>query len=105
MSIGSQLLPIAMSASGGFVVGFIVGYAVKKALKVMIVLIGLFIVGIIFLGYYGVVTVNYNKLEVLAKDMVMLISSNSGKFVNWMTVDIPFSGSMLAGLVLGFKKG
>ena len=105
MDILSQLLPIAVSASGGFIIGLLIGYALKKALKVMAVIVGLFLLGLILMNYYGLITIDYTKLEELVKQIVSYISQESEKFTNWATVNISFAGSILAGLILGFKKG
>ena len=45
----------------GVIGGLIVGFAIKKALKLLAVLIGFFILVLIYLGYSGIITVNYGR--------------------------------------------
>jgi len=101
----SQLMPIVLTASGGFIVGFLIGYGLKKFLKIVAAILGLFLLGLLALNYTGIITINYATLEELVIKAVSLVKKEAGKFVNWLTISVPFSGGLIAGLVLGFKKG
>jgi len=43
--------------------GFIVGFALKKLTKLFIVIIGLFVLALLYLSVNGVININYNSLS------------------------------------------
>jgi len=84
----SDILPSVVYQLGlGGIGGFIVGYSIKKISKLIVVLIGIFVVALLYLGTRGIISINYDEL------WDALISL------------LPFMGSFLAGFVLGFKLG
>ena len=78
------------------------GYALKKILKVVVVLAGLFVLGLLGLSYMGVVTVNFAVLEDVVRRGVE-------GFVSWspdvLAKVAPLSGGFVLGFILGLKKG
>ena len=96
--------PIVYQLGAGAVGGFIVGYAIKKVTKIVAVIIGLFILALIVLGAYGVLTVDFGKLFNTVKGLF----GQSGEALGWLTAIIahlPLAGSFLVGLFLGWKIG
>ena len=59
----SELIPSIVYQLGvGAICGFIIGFAMKKAIKLLILLAGFFLLILIYLGYSGVITINFDKL-------------------------------------------
>lgn len=88
----------------GGVGGFIVGYAFKKISKLIIILAGLFFLLLLYLGYSGIIGINYYKLlEAIGNGLGL-----SGQAVQWLIGIIsilPFAGSFTVGFFLGLKMG
>jgi uncharacterized membrane protein (Fun14 family) len=53
----------ATSLGGGFFGGIVIGYALKKVAKVIAIVVGLFLAGLTYLQYQGIVSLNWNKLQ------------------------------------------
>jgi uncharacterized membrane protein (Fun14 family) len=59
----SEILPpLAFQMGAGGIGGFIVGYAIKKLSKLIAVIIGLFLIALIYLGTQGIISINYSAL-------------------------------------------
>jgi uncharacterized membrane protein (Fun14 family) len=84
--------------------GFIVGYALKKISKLIVVLIGLFFLVLLYLGYSGIISINYDKLlEAIGNGLGL-----GGQAAQWLIGIIsvlPFVGSFALGFLFGFKMG
>jgi len=88
----------------GGIGGFIVGYALKKISKLIVVLMGLFIIFLLYLGTSGIISINYEELW----NALAGLLDSAGQAASWLISLIsllPFVGSFLAGFVLGFKLG
>jgi uncharacterized membrane protein (Fun14 family) len=101
----SELLPpIVYQVGAGGIFGFIVGYAVKKLLKLLAVIAGLFALALIYLGYTGIIGVDYDKLT----QAVSGLAHSLGGEAQWMSpiiASLPFAGTFILGTILGLKKG
>jgi len=98
------LTPIVTQLGIGAVGGFIVGYALKKVTKIVAVVIGLFIVALIYLVSKGIISVDYGKFE----DNISHALGGAGTAAGWLVTVIahlPFAGAFGLGLLLGFKMG
>jgi len=88
----------------GGIGGFIVGYALKKLSKLIVIVLGLFIAALLYLGVQGIIGINYGALwNALANSLGMAESAFS-----WIVGAIsllPFAGSFIVGFLLGFKLG
>jgi uncharacterized membrane protein (Fun14 family) len=51
------------SAGGGFLFGAVAGYAIKRVTKIAAVVVGLFIAGLAYLSYKGLVNVKWVEIE------------------------------------------
>lgn len=86
----------------GGIGGFIAGYALKKFMKIVAVIIGLFILALVYLGYQGIIDINYSELGRAVKDGLGL----TGQAAEWIApiiAHLPFAGSFGVGFFLGFK--
>lgn len=98
------LSPLAYQLGIGGIGGFIIGYALKKLSKLILILIGLFILALIYLGTQGILSINYAALfEALAGALGM-----AGSALSWvigLISLVPFFGSFAIGFLLGLKLG
>jgi uncharacterized membrane protein (Fun14 family) len=60
MSSSEALL---FSTGGGFLCGALAGYAIKKILKIGVIIVGLFVLGLGYLSYRGWINVNWAATE------------------------------------------
>jgi len=88
----------------GGIGGFIVGYAIKKISKLIVVLMGLFIIFLLYLGTSGIISVNYEELWNALASSLGFASQAAAWLVGLISL-LPFMGSFLAGFLLGFKLG
>jgi len=100
----SALTPLAYQLGLGGIGGFIAGYALKKLMKIVAIVIGLFILALVYLGYKGIITINYGELGNAVSGGLGL----TGQAAEWITpiiAHLPFAGAFGLGLFLGFKMG
>ena len=98
------ITPVVYQLGLGAVGGFIVGFALKKIAKIFIVIIGLFILALLYLGINGVININYGSLWTTVANGLGL----AGQAATWVAGVIsllPFIGSFAVGFLLGLKIG
>jgi uncharacterized membrane protein (Fun14 family) len=96
--------PLVFQLGVGGIGGFIVGYALKKLSKLILVLIGLFILALIYLSTQGVININYGSLWNALSDLIGI----GGSVFSWLIGVIsllPFAASFVVGFLLGLKLG
>jgi uncharacterized membrane protein (Fun14 family) len=96
--------PLAYQIGIGGVGGFIAGYALKKFMKIVAVIIGLFILALVYLGYKGIISINYNALGDTVSSTLGLTGQAKDLIVP-IIAHIPFIGLFGVGFFLGFKMG
>jgi len=88
----------------GGIGGFIVGYALKKLSKLIVIVLGLFIAALLYLGVRGIISINYDALwNALANSLGMAESAFS--WIVGVISLLPFAGSFIVGFLLGLKLG
>ncbi len=98
----SQILtPFIYQMSTGVAGGFLVGYAIKKALKMLVIVLGFCFVAASYFGFSGIINVNYDKL---ASATSGLITQASG-FLSTTADGLPLASTFLVGLAFGIMKG
>lgn len=101
----SELLsPVIFQFGTGGIGGFIVGYAMKKISKLLAILVGLFIVFLLYLSTQGIITVNYGELWNALANLFAFAKESASWFIGLISL-LPFMGSFIVGLILGFKLG
>jgi uncharacterized membrane protein (Fun14 family) len=98
------IAPVVYQLGLGAVGGFIVGFALKKIAKLFIILLGIFIIVLLYLGINGVISINYGALW----NTITGWLGGAGQAASWLVGFIsivPFLGSFLVGFLLGFKIG
>ena len=98
------LTPLVFELGLGTVGGFIVGFAMKKLAKLFLVLIGVLVIVLLYLGTSGVISINFNALW----DMITGLLGGAAQAASWLVGLIsllPFIGSFMVGFLLGLKIG
>jgi uncharacterized membrane protein (Fun14 family) len=96
--------PIVFELGLGAVGGFVVGFALKKLAKLFIVLIGIFVIALLYLGTSSVISINFGALW----SMIGGWLGGASGAVSWLVGLIsllPFIGSFMVGFLLGLKIG
>jgi uncharacterized membrane protein (Fun14 family) len=98
--IGPVVYQLGLGAIGGFVVGF----ALKKIAKIFLILLGVFIVALLYLGASDIININFGALWSAVAGWL----GGAGQAASWLVgliAIIPFIGSFAVGFFLGFKLG
>ena len=96
--------PLVFQLGVGGVGGFVVGYALKKLSKLILILIGLFILALIYLSTQGIININYNSLWSALSDLIGVGSAVFSWLVGVISL-LPFAASFIGGFLLGLKLG
>ena len=91
------LTPIIAQLGIGGIGGFFVGYLIKKALK-FVLIIGAFAFVASYFAYETAIEVNYAQLLARAQEFV----TPAWGFLSPLLSKIPFSGSLILGVIIGF---
>lgn len=103
-TMSATLSPLVYQFGIGGIGGFIAGYALKKISKLVAIVIGLFIIALIYLSTQGIISINYGALSKALSGWI----GSAGQAASWLVGAVsllPFMGSFVAGLLLGFKLG
>lgn len=118
-AISNGLMALAGSLGGGSLIGFTSGYFLKKMAKIALFVIGAFSLVLMYLGYTGVFTVNWDKTERgirevsqnAINEVVKMVqhtanqfNDGNGVFGNDMIVGGAVSG-FVPSFLIGLKKG
>jgi uncharacterized membrane protein (Fun14 family) len=98
------LPPIVFQMGAGGIGGFIVGFALKKLSKLIAIVIGLFLIVLIYLGTQGIISINYNALWGALSGSFGWLGSTFSWLISVISL-LPFAGSFVVGFLLGFKMG
>ncbi|MCS7368365.1 MAG: hypothetical protein NDF57_01455 [archaeon GBS-70-058] len=101
----SEWDPILFQLGVGAITGFIVGYALKKIMKVLIIIMGIFLLALAYLQWNGIIKVDYATLIGKIENATKSLLGESTPLISQITANIPFAGSFLAGFYIGYKKG
>ncbi len=103
----NALAPYLGQISFGALAGFATGYALKKVGRVALVIFGLLFIAVQLLAYYGVVQVDWLRIQSYA-DPLLKRESLQGFFnslVAILTNNVPFAGAFVPGFLLGLRFG
>jgi uncharacterized membrane protein (Fun14 family) len=105
----SAISPFAATIGGGFFGGVLLGYAIKKIVRIAAIMVGLFIVGLAFLQYQQIASINWDKFEVsiaaLATAITSTLNESNITTMAMSNIGILLTGSMASGFTIGFLKG
>jgi len=100
----SALTPLLYQIGIGGIGGFIAGYALKKMMKIVAIVIGLFILALVYLGYRGIITINYGELGNGVSGALGL-TGQAAELITPIIAHLPFAGAFGLGFFLGLKMG
>ncbi len=95
MSLESLLTDLGYVGFAGFVVGF----AVRRVLNIFWMLLGLYVLSLLWLNSKGVIEVQWSAFLDLFKSMF----EGFNAFVTGLVRKVVVSGAFMAGFFLGFK--
>jgi len=104
VTLEEVLTPVAFQGVTGFICGFIAGYALKKVAKIAAVVIGIFILALMYLGHKGIITVHYDKLFSMIVSYLEKVQIPSTALATLISY-LPVVGTFAVGFAIGFKKG
>jgi len=96
--------PLVYQLGIGAIGGFICGYTIKKISKLIVILIGVFIIALIYLSTQGIININYQALWNTVAGWLGGAQQAASWLVSIISV-LPFVGSFAVGFLLGFKLG
>jgi uncharacterized membrane protein (Fun14 family) len=100
----SLLSPIVTQLGVGGIGGLCVGFAIKKVAKIVAVFIGLGFLGLEYLAYQGIISIDYGALENWASNVIQGAGVLEKALIAFLA-NLPFASSFLVGFALGLKKG
>jgi uncharacterized membrane protein (Fun14 family) len=103
-TLSEILTPVVYELGLGTVGGFVVGFTLKKIAKLFLIVIGIFIAALLYLGASDIISINFGALW----DAVGGWLGGAGQAAAWLVgfiAIIPFVGSFAVGFFLGFKLG
>ena len=89
----------------GGTLGFVIGFALKKLLKIILVLVGLYFASLFYLAHEGFITINYDRFNEVYQTLISKLTRQNFTIPTFLTSHLPFTGSFIVGLGLGFKVG
>jgi uncharacterized membrane protein (Fun14 family) len=95
---------------GGFFGGILLGYTMKKVFKLIAIVVGLFIAGLVYLQYQHIASFDWNRIEGITATLLgnitnQVVSYQDATLSGMATIGIPLTGSMSAGFAVCFMKG
>jgi uncharacterized membrane protein (Fun14 family) len=103
-ALSEIITPVVYQLGLGAIGGFVAGFALKKIAKIFIIVLGIFIVALLYLGASNIININFGALW----DAVGGWLGGAGAAASWLVgliAIIPFIGSFGVGFFLGFKLG
>ena len=89
----------------GAILGFATGVAVKFVGRIVLVVVGLLFIAIQLLSMWGVVSVDWLKLQSVTEPWFRQGGeAGFSWFVRVLTSRLPFVGAFIAGLLLGLRR-
>jgi len=104
LELSNLLTPIAGEVGIGGVGGFLVGYTTKKAAKMLAFLIGITFLGLQYLAYKNIISIDYTALQNFANELAGQAAGTQSILTD-LIVHAPFGASFVGGVYLGLQKG
>jgi uncharacterized membrane protein (Fun14 family) len=98
--IGPVIYELGLGGVGGFVVGF----ALKKIAKIFLILIGVLVAVLLYLGASDIININFGALWNAVGGWIGRAGAAASWLIGLISI-LPFVGSFALGFFLGFKLG
>jgi uncharacterized membrane protein (Fun14 family) len=99
-----RALPYVTETSFFGLIGFALGYASRKFVKLGLILVALFFVGLQALVWTGSVSVDWHSVVGKLNALVFNLKENE-TVTQFLTRRIPSAGGLLTGYLFGFRRG
>lgn len=96
-----ELATLALQAAGGFVTGALIGYALRRAIKIFLSVLGLWLLSIVSLSYIGVVTINWSGLSELVSKIVGWLGISAENIASFISSAGVFGLTLSVGFFAG----
>ena len=96
-----DLSTLALQAAGGFVTGALIGYALRKAVKVFLTILGLWLLSIVALGQMGVIAINWEALNELVTKIVSWLGMKTSDVASFISSAGVFGVTLAVGFFAG----
>jgi uncharacterized membrane protein (Fun14 family) len=73
--ISTDILPVASTLGGAFLVCALAGYALKKVIKLTAVIVGLFIAVLAYLEYQRIIQVDWTLLQAASQNGITWLAN------------------------------
>ena len=101
----SELIaPVVYELGLGAVGGFVIGFALKKIAKIFLIVLGVFIIALLYLAASDIISINFGALW-SAVGGWLGGAGEAASLLTGLIGLIPFIGSFAVGFFLGFKLG
>ncbi|MSR62801.1 MAG: hypothetical protein EXS08_10200 [Planctomycetes bacterium] len=97
-------LPYVTEGSFFGLIGFALGYASRKFVKLGLILVALFFVGLQALAWTGTVSVDWSGMLGKLNALLFNLQENES-MTQFLTRRIPSAGGMAVGYLIGFQRG
>lgn len=98
------LLPYVTEGSLFALIGFALGYTTRKIFKIALILIAVAFVGVQIGVYMGWMSVDWNGVVEALNEMVLNLKEDE-TVTKFVTNRVPSVGALLAGTLVGFRRG
>ncbi|RLG23146.1 hypothetical protein DRN85_09885 [Methanosarcinales archaeon] len=95
------LTTLAIQAAGGFVTGALIGYALRRAIKVFLSILGIWLLSIVSLGTIGIITINWAELNELVSNIIAWLGIESGNIASFISTAGVFGLTLTVGFFAG----
>jgi uncharacterized membrane protein (Fun14 family) len=100
-----KMAPVGTEMGFFFLMGLAVGCTAKKVGKLMGFLLGLFFVSLQGLAYVGMIEIHWEALAEIFRKVLLNIQSQESPLWEIAAHKIPSAGGLLAGLMVGLRRG
>jgi len=87
----------------GGIGGFIIGYSIRKVVKIALIL-GIVVFSLLFLLYAKVIGINYGEFANAVSNFFEAVNPVLGALAPFL-FHLPLIGSLIVGLIAGYKMG
>lgn len=98
------ITPLAYQIGLGAIGGFIAGLILKKLTKLFLIVVGIIIALLLYLGVSDIININYGALLEAIRNTLGIATGALSWLVGVISL-LPFIGGIIAGFVLGFMIG
>ena len=103
----SDIAPLLGQIGLGGLLGFAVGFALKKVGTIVLVVLGCLVLLLQLAAMADIIQVNWLRIQEVINPWLEpdSLDATGRSFVTMLVADLPFAGSFLGMLAVGFKAG